>query len=131
MTIILIAGLFAAFTSSAQKKPYDQLMKEIAQSFASLKKNLDASAAEAAAADAAKLEGLFRETEAFWAPFKTKDALDAAKGAREAVSTAGAAAREKNIQKAQTSYAGVGKYCTGCHNAHREQMPDKTYRIRP
>jgi hypothetical protein len=131
VTIIFVAAVLAAANASAQNRPYNELMKEISSTFASLRKNLDASSAATAAADASKLESLFRETEAFWTPFKTKDAIEAAKGAADAASGVAAAAKAGNIQKAQTSYAGIGKFCTACHNAHREQMPDKTYRIRP
>jgi hypothetical protein len=42
-----------------------------------------------------------------------------------------AAAKANNIQKAQASYNAVGKFCSGCHASHRDQMPDKTYRIKP
>ena len=43
----------------------------------------------------------------------------------------GAAAKANNLQKALASYIAVGKYCNGCHTAHREQMPDKSYKIKP
>jgi len=106
-------------------------MKDVSATYASVKKNLDASSAPAAAADAAKLQTLFKDTEEFWAPFKTKDALDAAKGAQDAAGGIVAAAKANNIQKAQVSYNAGGKFCNGCHASHREQMPDKTYRIKP
>jgi cytochrome c556 len=128
--LILTAALLAASNVLAQKRPYNELMREVASTFASLRKNLDTSSA-ATAADAAKLENLFRETETFWTQFKTKDAIDAAKGAGEAAAAVAASAKAGNIQNAQTAYAGIGKYCTACHNSHREQMPDKTYRIKP
>ena len=131
LIVILVAGLFGASMAFAQKRPYDQVMKDVGATFASLKKNLDANAAAGAVEDAAKLEGLFKDTEAFWTPFKTKDALDAAKGAQQAAAAVGAAAKDNNVQKAQAAYAGVGKYCNGCHSSHREQLPDKTYRIKP
>jgi cytochrome c556 len=132
--LIGVAAVFAAANLAGQqpqKQPYDQLMKDVAAAYASVKKNLDAGAGPAAAADAAKLEGLFKETEAFWTQFKTKDALDAAKGAQQGAAAIAAAARANNIQKAQASYAGVGKFCAACHTSHREQMPDKSFRIKP
>jgi len=130
--LILAAGVFAGTASFAQqKRPYNELMKDVAATYASVKKNLDANVAPAAAADAAKLQTLFKETEDFWTQFKTKDALDAAKGAQDAAATIGAAAKANNIQKAQTSYNGVGKFCAACHASHREQMPDKSYKIKP
>ena len=130
--LILVAALCAGtVTFAQQKRPYNELMKDIAATYASVKKNLDSSAASAAAADAAKLQSLFKETENFWAPFKTKDALDAAKGAQDASAAVGAAAKANNIQKAQASYNAIGKACAGCHTSHREQMPDKSFRIKP
>src|SRR5262245_34725201 len=117
--LILVASVFAATASFAQqKRPYNELMKDVAATYASVKKNLDASVAPAAAADAAKLQGLFKETEDFWAQFKTKDAMDAAKAAQDAAAAIGTAAKANNIQKAQASYNGVGKFCAGCHASH-------------
>ena|SRR6185436_4863215 len=130
--VILVAAVFAVNTSfGQQKRPYNELMKDVAATYASVKKNLDANVAPAAAADAAKLQALFKDTEDFWLQFKTKDALDAAKGAQDGAAAIAAAAKANNVQKAQASYNGVGKFCTACHASHREQMPDKSYRIKP
>jgi hypothetical protein len=128
--LIVIAGLCAGAAAFAQSRPYDQVMKDIGATFASLKKNLDANTAPAAAEDAAKLEGFFKETEAFWTPFKTKDAIGFAKGAQEAAAAVGAAAKESNIKGALASYAGIQRYCANCHSAHREEL-QKGYRIKP
>jgi cytochrome c556 len=130
--VIVVTGVFAVSASLAQQtRPYNELMKDVAATYASVKKNLDSNVSAAVAADAAKLQGLFKETESFWVPFKTKDALDAAKGAQDAAAAILAAAKSNNIQKAQASYNAVGKFCNGCHTSHREQMPDKSYRIKP
>jgi cytochrome c556 len=132
LVVILLAGAFAGARGFAQqKRPYNELMKDISSTYASVKKNLDGKAAALAAADAAKLEGLFKDTEAFWAQFKTKDALDAARNAQQGAAAIAAAAKANDLQKAQASYTGLGKSCNGCHASHREQMPDKTYRIKP
>ena len=113
------------------KRPYDVLMKDVGVTFATLRKNLDGTDLAAITADAEKLERLFRETEDFWARFKTRDAIEAARGARESARTVATAAKEKDLAKARTTAAGLGRFCTACHNSHREQMPDKTYRIKP
>src|SRR2546427_11950587 len=114
--LIIIAGVFAAGMASAQQhRPYDQIMKDVGATFASLKKNLDANSAASAAEDAAKLEGLFTETEAFWAPLDTKDAVNFAKRAREAAGAVGAAAKGSDIKAAQASYSAIQKSCANCH----------------
>src|SRR5688572_16897310 len=65
--------------SRALKRPYDVLMKDVASTVGSLRKNLDGGDLAAAAVDSKKLEALFRDVEDFWTPFKTKDAMDAAR----------------------------------------------------
>ena len=131
LILIVIAGVFAGGMASAQQhRPYDQIMKDVGATFASLRKNLDASSAAAAAQDAGKLEGLFRETEAFWAPLNTGDAVGFAKSAREASAAIGAAAKSNDIKAAQSSIAAVQKSCTLCHFAHREET-SKGFLIKP
>jgi cytochrome c556 len=117
--------------ASAQARPYDLIMKDVASAFGALRKGSDASDFAVTAEQARRLEGLFKETEDFWTKFKTKDAIDAAVGARELSATIAAAATAKDAQKMKTAAGGLGKYCTSCHDSHREQMPDRTYRIRP
>ncbi len=132
LAMIAVSAVAAvALSALGQNRPYDQVMKEVGPAYANLKKNLDASAFPAAAQDAAKLESLFKETENFWTPFKTKDALDFAKNAQGLAQTAGAAARDNNGQKAQGAYNALGKACKGCHDSHREAMPDKSFKIKP
>ena len=41
------------------------------------------------------------------------------------------AAKDNNGQKAQAAYNAIGKSCKGCHDSHRESMPDKSFRIKP
>ena len=131
LIIIVTAGVFAARMASAQQhRPYDQIMKDVGATFASLRKNLDANSAASAAEDAAKLERLFTETEAFWAPFDTKDAVGFAKNARDAAAAVGTAAKGNDIKTAQASYSAIQKNCASCHFAHREET-GKGFLIRP
>ena len=81
--------------------------------------------------ESGKLEGLFKETETFWTAFKTKDAIDFSKAAQSASQATAAAAKDGNGQKAQAAYASIGKNCKGCHDSHRELMPDKSFKIKP
>ena len=129
--LIVIAAVLVGATAFAQQhRPYNQIMKDVGATFASLKKNLDANSATAAAQDAAKLEGLFMETEAFWASFDTKDAINFAKRARDAAAAVGAAARGNDIKAAQESYSVIQKSCANCHFSHREET-GKGFLIKP
>src|SRR6266568_2359616 len=131
LMIIGIATFVAGLTAFAQQdRPYNQIMKDVGATFANLKKNLDANSAAAAAEDAAKLEGLFTETEAFWARLDTKDAVNFAKRAREAAGAVGAAAKGSDIKAAQASYSAIQKSCANCHFSHREET-GKGFLIKP
>jgi cytochrome c556 len=131
LSIMIAAGILAVGTAFAQQqRPYNEIMKDVGATFASLKKNLDANSGAAAAADAAKLQGLFTETEAFWAPLNTGDAVGFAKNAREASAATAAAAKGNDIKAAQTSYSAIQKNCGNCHFAHREDT-GKGFLIRP
>jgi len=131
LSAAVIAGTVAVTTVFPQQlRPYDQIMKDVGTTFASLKKNLDSSSAATAVVDAAKLEGLFTETEAFWAPLETQDAVNFAKRARDAAVAVGAAARRNDIKAAQTSYSVMQKSCAQCHFAHREETA-KGFLIKP
>ena len=132
LIIIVIAGVFAGGIASAQQhRSYNLIMKDIGPTFASLKKNLDANSGAAAAEDAAKLEKLFTETEAFWAPLNTLDAVGFAQKAREASAAVGAAAKSNDMKAALASYTAIQKNCGNCHLAHREDKGKDNYIIRP
>jgi cytochrome c556 len=117
--------------TSSQARPYDAIMKDVSSAFGALRKSVDASDFAASAEHSQRLERLFKETEDFWTKFKTKDAIDAAVSAKELSASITAAATAKDAQKMKTAAGGLGKFCTSCHDSHREQMPDKSYRIRP
>jgi len=131
-TVILISLCAFVLTGLAQqKRPYDVVMKDVNATFASLKKNLDSNTMTSAAEDAAKLQGFFKETEDFWMAFKTKDAIDYSKAGQADAQNIAAAAKAGNGQKAQSGYSSLGKACKGCHDSHRELMPDKSFKIKP
>ena len=128
--ILAIVPLWASGIA-AQERPYNVVMKDIGSALGVLRKSADASDFARSAEQARRLEQLFDETEIFWAKFKTRDAIDAAAGARKLSASIAAAAVAKDAQKLKTELGGLGKFCTSCHDSHREQMPDKSYRIRP
>jgi cytochrome c556 len=130
MIITTLAVVAGANAFAQQHRAYNLIMKDVGATFASLKKNLDGNNGAAAAEDAAKLQGLFTETEAFWAPFDTQDAVGFAKRARDAASAAGTAAKGNDIKAAQTSYAVIQKSCANCHLSHREET-GKGFFIKP
>ena len=127
---IIVAGVFGGTTALAQQRLHDLIMKDVGATFASVGRNLDANSAAEAAEDAARLEELFRETEAWWAPLNTKDALKYARFVSDAAAAVGAAASRGDIDRAKESYATIRRACTACHFTHREEI-GSGYIIRP
>jgi cytochrome c556 len=120
---ILIAAVVISATAFAQQQPhrlYNEIMKDVGATFPSLKKNLDSNNGAGAAEDAAKLEKFFSETEAFWTPLKTEDAINLSKKAREVAAAIGNSAKANDMKTALTSYALLQRQCGSCHTAHRE-----------
>ena len=129
LSIIVLTWILGAITLLAQK-PYNQLMKEIAPTFAALKKDLDSNSADAAVEDAGKLEKLFKQTEEFWAQYNTKDAVDHAKSAQKAFADIATKAKSNDINGAQKAYGTIGSICGDCHFSHREDT-GKGFVIKP
>jgi cytochrome c556 len=90
----------------------------------------DPAVRDAAAQDAIKLQGLFKETEAFWAKFDTHDAMNFAKSAQDGADQVAAAAKGNDPKKAQAAYAAIQKNCGTCHFTHREET-GKGFLIKP
>jgi len=128
---MVIAVLLAGATLWAQqRRTHDLIMKDVQATYANLKKNLDANNTAAAVEDATKLEGLFKETEGFWAPLNTKDAVNFAKSAQEDTAAVVAAVKANDMKKAQETYTTVRNNCAGCHFSHREES-GKGFSIKP
>ena len=129
MTVAIAFSLVAPV--GARQRPYDAIMKDVGSTFGTLRKTLETGDLTATTSDAEKLARLFTEVEQFWVPFRTKDAIDAARGARDAAVAMAGAAKAKDAQAAKTAATRLAASCTACHLSHREQLPDKTYRIKP
>jgi hypothetical protein len=131
---LVIVALVASATAFAQQQPhrlYNAIMKDVAATFPSLKKNLDANNGAAAAEDAEKLQKFFGETEAFWTPLNTQDAVRLSKKAQEVAGAISTAAKANDMKTANASYATLQRTCGGCHSAHREEITGGGYTIKP
>ena len=173
LMMIVITGIFAAVTAVAQRRAgdqvascvpsqampnsdsYNQIMKAIDVTSASLKKNLDGTGAQgvdeiilnergglirvaadrqgkppapeqiqacsaAAVEDAAKLQGLLKQIQEFWASFDTHDAVDLAKGAQDAAATVVDKVKAKDFDAAQVAFGTIREACRDCHFSHRQ-----------
>ena len=127
-TCMLVA---LAFTLLAQA-PTDlsPIMKDVAATQNSLRMNMTNNAAADVAKDAAKLQDDFTKAAGFFKAMKAQDAVDMAKANADAAGEIAKAAKANNLDAAKAPAGTIQKSCKGCHDVHREQLPDKTYKFK-
>ncbi len=117
------AALFAIGLSAQDDAEYKTWMQTVGATAGSLHKNLDAKNAEAAAADAKKLQDIFSHLHEYW---MKKDVADAMKFAMDASKGFGSVAEEASASKfdeASATLKATSANCGGCHTLHREKLP--------
>jgi len=119
-------------TLLARQAPQDlsPIMKDVQATQTSLRMNLMNNAAEDVAKDAAKLQDDFTKAMGFFKAMKAQDAIDAAKANVDAAGEIAKAAKANNLEAAKAPAGTIQKSCKGCHDVHREQLPDKTYKFK-
>jgi cytochrome c556 len=119
-----------ALTLLAQAPDLSPIMKDVAATQNSLRMNLMNNAAEEVAKDAAKLQQDFTQAMGFFKAMKAQDAVDAAKANVETAGEIVKAAKANNLDAAKASAGTLQKSCKNCHDIHREQLPDKTFKFK-
>ena len=115
--------LALALTVSGQApRDISAIMKEVGPMAQPLNQKIAAGDAPGVAADAAKLEGLFKEAQAFFAKDKVADAEGWAKAAAEQAGAAAKAAKAGTVDK---NAKNLGINCKQCHDVHREPGTEK------
>lgn len=127
---LCILGLAAGCTLAGADRPYDAVMKELAGVCGSLKKNLDAKSSDAAAADASKLEALFKELCAQWKARNVSDAVTVSLDGAKASAAVAKALQGGGADEAMNAFKGVTGTCKTCHDAHREKGVDGKWKIK-
>jgi len=129
--ICMIVALAMTLMGQSIEEQLSPVMKQIAGSMQALRKGIDSKSAADAATDAEKLQGLFTQAAGI---FKSKNAGDVAKSAKASAGLAAdvmKAVKAGNFDAASESAGALQKSCKACHDVHREQLPDKTYKFKP
>src|SRR5436309_14640603 len=121
--VCFVLALALTVMGQAPRADLSLIMKDIGP----LAGGVAAKDAAGAAADAAKLEGLFKEAQAFFAKEKIADAEGWAKTASE---TAAKAAKDLKAGTVDKAAKNLGIQCKQCHDVHREALPDKTFKLK-
>ncbi len=131
VSILIGICLLAAVGLIAKTADLDPVMKQVGPSNAALQRAVGAGSAADVATEAAKLEGLFKQTEEFMKANKVADGAGWAKDASVAAGDAAKAAKAGNMEAATAAANKVKGTCKGCHDVHREQLPDKSFKFKP
>ncbi len=124
------ATIFAAALSAQDDAEYQTWMKTAGATAGSLHKNLDAKNAEAAAADAKKLQDIFSQVHEYWMKKDVADATKFAMSASDGFGSVAADAAASKFDEASAAMKTTSANCGGCHSAHREKLPDGTFKMK-
>jgi len=130
--LILFAFSFSAVhaAEAMDEKQFQKLMKQVGKVSKDFKTNFEAKNGAALEKDAATAAAAYKEMAGFW---KTRKADDAAKWSEDSATAAtamAAAVKAGNWDSVKTHWNAVSKNCKGCHDAHREKLPDGGYKIK-
>ncbi len=134
VSIIICVCMLAAVTLTlyAQSRELPPIMKEVGPASGSLTTGMADRSMSAAdvAKTADKLHGLFAEVTTYWKAKNVTDATDWATAAATASEELSKAAKANDYEAMKTAKNNIQKQCKSCHDVHREQLPDKTYKIK-
>ncbi len=85
----------------------------------------------AAAADAEKLHQNFTQAGEIFKALKSDNAVAIAKAGADDAAAVAKAVKENNFDAAAGPASALQKRCGACHMAHREQLPDKSFKFKP
>jgi cytochrome c556 len=126
----LIVAIGSAALLSAQAKTeedYDKLMKAVGAANGTIAKATDGATV---AAEAKKLQALFKDVQGFWTAHNNKEAADWAGQAMTHAAAIEKAAAANNMEGVAGARKELGGVCQTCHKANREKT-ETGFRIRP
>src|SRR6185295_13188284 len=130
---VVAAVVVFGLTVIANEKPtaeFQDVMKSNGATNGALRMHIMAKDYDGVAADAATLKGNYAKIEAYWTAKKVDDAIAFAKTGVKGAADLETAAKAKNDEGVAAAGRAVASTCGGCHMAHREQLPDKSYEIK-
>jgi hypothetical protein len=130
LVVTLVVAPAAQAPRTISDSVYVDTMKEIGLLSQQFRENLEGGTRASAARDAARLQVLFGDVLTYWEARRVRDAMD---GSRTAVAAAAAAVKAltaNDLTTAGNAQKTLQGTCRACHMAHRERLPDGTYRFK-
>ena len=123
--VVATAAILSAQTRTEEE--YDKLMKAVGAANGVMAKATDGATV---AAEAKKLQALFKDAAGFWTARKNKEAADWAASAMTHAAEIEKAATANNMDGVAAHRKELGAVCQTCHKANREKT-ETGFRIRP
>jgi hypothetical protein len=135
LTGALVASGFLILSAQTAKTPmsdadYVKAMKEINPTFMSLQRANASMNHAQGEKDAQKLSDLFNSVQVYWEAKKADDAVGFAKSAVAAADATVKASEQMDMTALTSSQQKLSAACQGCHMAHRDRLPDGTYKFK-
>jgi cytochrome c556 len=131
---VLTAALITPVVNAADvtEADYQKAMKDTLEGMQAVGKNVRETPADlgAAVAGAKAIEAALASIDSFWAARKDGEAVKMNGAAREAAMAVARAAGTNDAAATGAAVKALQGACKACHDVHREQLPDKTYKIK-
>ena len=121
--VCMLAALALTIWGQERGAPVTDLspvMKDVAATQAKMRMDLMAGNSADVAADAEKIQGLFRQAAGFFKAQKAQDSLDWAKANVASAGEIMKAAKANNLDAAKAPAGEIQKSCKNCRDVHRE-----------
>ena len=130
--LIGICTLVALALTLFAQAPTDlsPIMKDVQATTGKMRMDMMNNAAADVATDAQKLQQDFTQAMGFFKANKAQDAVDWSKANADAAGEIAKAAKANDLEAAKAPATTIQKSCKGCHDVHRETLPDKTYKFK-
>ncbi len=122
--LALLVAITMSVAPSAQAKTdedYDKLMKSVGAANGAMRKAAEGQMADGVAAEAKKLQALFKDVNAFWTGRKNTEAAEWAASAMNHAAEVEKAATAKDMAGAAGHMKLLGGVCQTCHAKNREK----------
>jgi cytochrome c556 len=130
LAMTLGVAAVAGIALAQDHEEFQGWMKTTGGTFASLRKTVDAKQGPETAASADKLAGIFEHVKGHFEEHKAQDGIDFASTAAKSSHALAEAAKAGDWDKASAELKTIGAQCQGCHAAHREKLPDGSYKMK-
>lgn len=127
---LAIVGLALVPAAAQDEKDHPPQMKAIGANMKILKSTLESKNQGEATAAATKVHEAFAETKKYWVAKNIQDGQEWSDTALAGAKMVSDGAGTGDWTKVSDGVSKLGGTCKTCHDAHRERLPDGTYKIK-